>query len=149
MVLGITVGCGAFERDGKFLLQRRSFKAKTLPGRLEFPGGKQEADDPHIAACVCREWQEELGCTIYGGGLLAAAFNVRVPLGNSKVGSMDIFLLRVNATDTDPVIQEHQEELVWLTPDEILQREDLCPSNYTLAQRLKVATMEVVRHGER
>jgi 8-oxo-dGTP diphosphatase len=66
----ITVVAAVVERDGKFLLTRR-LKGTHLAGLWEFPGGKCEPGETHVA-CLERELVEELGVTaIVGREILA------------------------------------------------------------------------------
>lgn len=62
------IGVGVIWHDGRILIQQRP--EEGLLGNLwEFPGGKQEADEP-IQETVRREIEEELGITVEVGELI-------------------------------------------------------------------------------
>ncbi len=56
----IIVTAAVIERDGAFLVTRR-LAGTHLEGQWEFPGGKCEPNEPHVA-CLEREIREELEC---------------------------------------------------------------------------------------
>ena len=53
----------AIEKDGKFLLVKRSEKEANYPGKWLFPGGKVE-DQESLETAVERECLEELGLRV-------------------------------------------------------------------------------------
>ncbi|MCR4373963.1 MAG: (deoxy)nucleoside triphosphate pyrophosphohydrolase [Acidobacteria bacterium] len=54
----LVVLAAVIERDGHFLLTRR-LQGTHLAGTWEFPGGKCDPDESHVA-CLARELREEL-----------------------------------------------------------------------------------------
>ena len=61
----IVVSAAVVSRDGRYLVTRR-LRGTHLEGLWEFPGGKCEAGETHIA-CLEREILEELGCAVSVG----------------------------------------------------------------------------------
>jgi mutator protein MutT len=66
----VVVAAAVIERDNRFLLTRRQ-EGVHLAGYWEFPGGKCEPDESHVA-CLVREIREELGVEAAVGGELLA-----------------------------------------------------------------------------
>ena len=60
------VTAAVIQQDGLVLIQRRPQKG-LLAGLWEFPGGKLEASDADLAACLRREIKEEIGVEIAVG----------------------------------------------------------------------------------
>ncbi len=63
------VTCALVEREGKFLLCRRS-AGNSYSGFWEFPGGKLE-DGETVEECLERELFEELGVRVRAGRILS------------------------------------------------------------------------------
>lgn len=61
----IVVTAAVVERDERYLVTRR-LRGTHLEGMWEFPGGKCEAGETHVA-CLEREILEELGCAAQVG----------------------------------------------------------------------------------
>ena len=61
----IVVTAAVVERGGQFLVTRR-LRGTHLEGMWEFPGGKCEPGETHVA-CLEREILEELGCAAHVG----------------------------------------------------------------------------------
>lgn len=61
----VVVAAAVVERDSRFLITRR-MKGTHLEGFWEFPGGKCEPGETHVA-CLIREIREELGCDVTVG----------------------------------------------------------------------------------
>ena len=58
----VEVALALIPAEGRWFLQRRDPLGPVLPGIWEFPGGKVEAGETPVAACL-RELREELGLT--------------------------------------------------------------------------------------
>jgi 8-oxo-dGTP diphosphatase len=68
----IVVSAAVVSRDGRYLVTRR-LRGTHLEGLWEFPGGKCEPGETHVA-CLEREILEELGCGVsVGEKLLSVA----------------------------------------------------------------------------
>jgi 8-oxo-dGTP diphosphatase len=61
----LVVAAAVVEREGRFLVTRR-LKGTHLEGTWEFPGGKCEPGESHVA-CLAREMREELGTGVRVG----------------------------------------------------------------------------------
>jgi 8-oxo-dGTP diphosphatase len=65
----IVVTAAIIEKDGKFLIAKRS-KGRHLEGKWEFPGGKiEKGETPE--ACLARELKEEFGIVTKIGDFVA------------------------------------------------------------------------------
>ena len=62
----ITVVAALIEKDGKYLIAKRSTGSSDVLGKWEFPGGKIEEDESPQQALV-REIAEEFSCEIAVG----------------------------------------------------------------------------------
>jgi mutator protein MutT len=69
-MITVVVAAAVIERGDRFLLTRRQ-RGVHLEGYWEFPGGKCEAGETHIA-CLVRELREELGVEAAVGDELLA-----------------------------------------------------------------------------
>lgn len=66
----IIVVAALIEKDGKYLIAKRSTGDETVRGCWEFPGGKTEPGEAEVDA-VERELNEEFGVTVKAGELIA------------------------------------------------------------------------------
>lgn len=130
------VACGVFERDGKYLVQKRP-EGKQFPGHWEFPGGKVEEFEKHVVVALFREWEEELGGKVTVDGPLAAMFNLLMPGEDSKI-TADIFMFPVTKVSQEPSPREGQE-IAWMSLEE-LEQVQLVPSMRGFIERLKLET---------
>lgn len=131
----IQVSCGAFEREGKFLVQRRPADSQFFPNHWEFPGGKVEANEQHMVVALFREWEEELGVKVTAGGPLAACYNLMLEESGPKI-TADVFMFVVETTNVEPEPLEGQE-IAWLTLAEI-EKLPLSPAMGAFVERLKM-----------
>lgn len=96
------------------LLAARRSAPPTLAGRWEFPGGKVEPGEEHLAA-LHRELGEELGVTVAVGGELPGPDGGAWPITTKH--RMRVWFAHVR--DGVPQPLEDHDELCWLTADEL------------------------------
>jgi 8-oxo-dGTP diphosphatase len=104
----------AVVRDGRLLVAQRS--GGPLDGRWEFPGGKVEPGEAHLAALV-RELREELRVDVVPWGFLGEVV-LDGPVGGGAPGAstMRVWIARLAAGE--PVAHEHAA-LRWVGADEL------------------------------
>jgi 8-oxo-dGTP diphosphatase len=99
------VVCAIIERDGRFLIARRS-AGRHLARKWEFPGGKVEAGETEVEALE-RELQEELGVRVTLVERLTPVEH-RYP-----DRSLRLIAWRCTLAGSEPEAGEH-EELRWI-----------------------------------
>jgi 8-oxo-dGTP diphosphatase len=103
------VVCAIIERDGRFLIARRS-EGRHLARKWEFPGGKVETGEDEISA-LCRELREELQVEV-------EIIERLTPVEHSYPDrSLRLIAWRCRIVDGEPEAGEH-EELRWIGIDE-------------------------------
>jgi 8-oxo-dGTP diphosphatase len=107
---GSVVHIGVLKRGDKFLICRRKMH-REFPGKMEFPGGKQEPGELPFET-LRRELKEELGISIHGmiDPLLAVCFE-----------HQRLFFYLIESWDGNPALIDH-DELIWETIAEISGR---------------------------
>jgi 8-oxo-dGTP pyrophosphatase MutT (NUDIX family) len=107
-------------REGRFLVIRRSALVRA-PGMLCFPGGAIEEGESEPAA-LCRELQEELSLTVRPKRRLWRSVTP---------WQVELAWWLAEVDDPQPPRPNPQEvaEVFWLTAAEILQAQDVLPSN--------------------
>jgi len=104
------VGAVIINEKNEVLCALRS-KEMSMPGMWEFPGGKIEPGETPQASLI-REIEEELGCTIEVGELVADATH-EYP---AVIVRLITYIARI--VSGEPVAKEH-EKLVWLPINEL------------------------------
>jgi A/G-specific adenine glycosylase len=99
----------AIRRNGRYLIGRRPSKG-LLGGLWEFPGGKVESGEDHVAA-LKREIREELGLEVEVGGLVAS---VRHAYSHFRI---TLSVYRCTSREGDPQPGIHTD-LKWVRPAE-------------------------------
>lgn len=126
------VGAVILNENNEVLCALRS-QMMSMPGLWEFPGGKIEPGETPEASLI-REIEEELGCTIEVGGLIADAVHeypaiiVRLITYSSKIVA------------GEPAAKEH-EKLIWLPVNELSALE-WAPADLPTIERL--LKMEII-----
>lgn len=75
----------AIERDGKFLLVKRSDKEDNLPGKWLFPGGKVENGEDALQGLL-REVKEETGLEVHDKVALIRTYAFTRSDGSNAIG---------------------------------------------------------------
>ena len=125
----IVVVAAAIERDGRYLVARRTRPA-DVAGRWEFPGGKVEPGETEQQALV-REIREELGVEI--------AVGERVPGEWPLHGDLVLHLYRATLAGGEPMPLEQHDEIRWVTSAEF-DSVDWLPSDIDAVRSLREAT---------
>jgi len=125
----IVVVAAAIERDGRYLVARRTRPA-DVAGRWEFPGGKVEPGETEQQALV-REIREELGVEI--------AVGERVPGEWPLHGDLVLHLYRATLAGGEPMPLEQHDEIRWVTSAEF-DSVDWLPSDVDAVRSLREAT---------
>ncbi len=106
----IQVTCAIILHQNKFLAAKRS-STMPHPGYWEFPGGKLEKGEK-AEACIIREIQEELNCTVH----IQKALPVFTYAYTDKTVELLPFVCKLLNTKPTPI--EHQE-IKWLESKEL------------------------------
>lgn len=108
-----TIEC-FIQKDGKYLMLKRSPTKKVMPNVWIAPGGKREPSEG-LFECVRREVKEETGLTIKNLRLAAT--------GNAylKDVNQELFISVVTADYASGELEQEPEvgEFAWLSPEEI------------------------------
>lgn len=133
----IEVAVGVLQRrDGRVLVGERAAD-KTLPGYLEFPGGKVEAGESPVDA-LARELGEELGVGIDSARLFPLIrFEHDYP-----AFTVQLHVYRLDRWDGEPVGREGQR-LEWMRP-ETLHGARMLPANRAVLNALTLPAMWLV-----
>ena len=124
----ITVVAALIEKDGKYLIARRSTGSEDVIGKWEFPGGKVEKEESEEHA-IEREIREEFEMDIK-----AIKFLVNnVCEYPSK--TIDLRLYECKYISGDFNLHDHSE-YVFVDKNEIINY-DLCPADIPLAEFVK------------
>jgi len=101
-------------QDGDVLCALRS-QTMSMPGLWEFPGGKLEANET-AEQCLVREIEEELGCIIQVGRLIADVVH--------EYPSIRVRLVTYESSLAigTPAAREH-ERLIWLPVNRLTELE--------------------------
>ena len=105
-----TVTAAVIQRNGLFLIARRPQNG-LLGGLWEFPGGKQEPDEP-LEACLTREIKEELDTHIEVG----EAFGVYEHAYTHFTVTLHAFLCTISCGEPQPV---EASALAWAAPADL------------------------------
>ena len=124
----IVVVAAAIERDGRYLVARRTRPA-DVAGRWEFPGGKVEPGETEEQA-LAREIREELGVEI--------AINERVPGEWPLHSDLVLHLYRATLSGGEPMPLEQHDEIRWVTIADF-DSVDWLPSDVDAVRRLREA----------
>lgn len=108
--LPLDVVCAVIERDGKILVAKRQ-PGGPAGGKWEFPGGKIKSGETANEA-ICREIEEELGCTVRPLGGLNRTLH--------EYSNFTISLLPMicELDSGEPKALEHTE-IRWLAADQL------------------------------
>lgn len=107
------------EREGTFLIARRSSKESELPGWWSLPGGKLESEGPGtqnvLEKTLIREISEEVGLKIESKPrLISDSTFIR---SNGEYVIWLVFLCRWLSGEAMPL--EDTDAVAWITPEEL------------------------------
>lgn len=119
------------EKDGKFLLGKRSMSEDVFPGIWSIPGGKVETPENKVGIleenCI-REVEEEMGCTVRVTGYVQSHGD-----GKNKV----YVIFRGELEQGEPKPLEDTDEVAWLSMGEIENMKDhICPRVYDILRKM-------------
>lgn len=125
----IVVVAAAIERDGRYLVARRT-RPEEVAGRWEFPGGKVEPGETEERA-LAREIREELGVDIEVGRRVTGEWPLH--------GDLVLHLYRATLAGGEPMPLEQHDEIRWVTTAEF-DSVDWLPSDIDAVRGLREAT---------
>ncbi|WP_373513884.1 (deoxy)nucleoside triphosphate pyrophosphohydrolase [Persicitalea sp.] len=129
----VRVPCAIIEREGKVLAAQRS-AVGSLPMKWEFPGGKLEAGETEEEGLV-REIREELCVEILIGE--------RLPVTDRNDVWRTIRLVPfVCELASDEIILTEHEQILWLSPEELLELDWAEADRGVLLNYFKYLTIE-------
>lgn len=102
------------EKDGKFLLVKRSAEEENHPGKWIFPGGKVERGEDALQGLI-REIKEETGLEVEDNVGLIRTYNFTRADGSNGLGF--VFVLRWNSGEVK--LGDGLTDYAWIFPDEI------------------------------
>ena len=124
----ITVVAALIEKEGKYLIARRSTGSSDVLGKWEFPGGKVEQDETEEHA-IEREIKEEFEMDIMAIRFLAN--NVC----EYPTKTIDLRLYECKHVSGEFNLHDHSEYL--FVDKEDIVNYDLCPADIPLAEFVK------------
>ena len=125
----ITVVAALIEKDGKYLIARRSTGSSDVLGKWEFPGGKVEQGET-FAQALMRELNEEMEMNVK---ILDNDFYMSIHHQYPDFAiTMHSFIVKVS--DPTFVMKEHLD-FKWLNVDELLSL-DWAPADLPIVQKL-------------
>lgn len=104
----------AIEKDGKFLLVKRSEKESNYPGKWLFPGGKVEKQEDALQGLL-REIKEETGLEVEDKAAMIRTYWFTRSDGNNSLGFN--FVLKWKSGDV--VLGEDLEDFAWVAPEDV------------------------------
>ena len=104
----------AIEKDGKFLLVKRSGKEDNHPGKWVFPGGKVEKGEDALQGLL-REIQEETGLEVQDKTAMIRTYSFTRSDGSNAIGFN--FVLKWKSGDVK--LSGELVDFVWISPEEI------------------------------
>ncbi len=127
--IAVTLECFV-KKDGKYLMLHRSPNKRILPGVWMAPGGHREFNEG-LFECARREVKEETGLDIKNLRIMAT--------GNGYLTDLDqeffFHFVEAEYAGGEVFIDPEDGELVWLTPEEI------CELDNVLAEIKEVAPL--------
>jgi len=136
--IAVTLECFVRRGDGKYLMLKRGEHKKIMPGVWMAPGGHKDPGEG-LFECARREILEETGLKIKNLELVAVGDAVLEDL------EQELFFSFIKADYAGGELKEntdHDGELVWLTPEEILKQP-------TLLAELREVFPQIVKWGGR
>ncbi len=104
----------AIEKDGKFLIVKRSEKEDNLPGKWLFPGGKVEVGEDALQALL-REIKEETGLEVHDRIALIRTYSFTRSDKSNAVG----FNFVIQWKSGDVKLADGLVDYAWVAPEEV------------------------------
>lgn len=111
--------CIIINKDGKFLLVKRSPNDYNAPGLWEFPGGKLE-EGQDVSQALEREVFEETGLSLTTTTRVAFVESYIIPKGKYEGMPFVVIIGIGKNTDDKVTLSEEHTEYKWVTYDEAL-----------------------------
>ena len=117
--IAVTLECFV-KKDGKYLMLHRSPNKRIMPDVWMAPGGHREFNEG-LFACARREIKEETGLDIKNLKVIAT--------GNAYLQDLDqefyFHFVEADYAGGEVTAEPENGELVWLTPEEMLQQKNM------------------------
>jgi 8-oxo-dGTP diphosphatase len=117
--IAVTLECFV-KKDGKYLMLHRSPTKRIMPDVWMAPGGHREFNEG-LFECAHREVKEETGLDIKNLRIIAT--------GNAYLKDLDqeffFHFVEADYSGGEVIAEPEDGELVWLTPDEMLEKENM------------------------
>ncbi|NCN82532.1 MAG: NUDIX domain-containing protein [Candidatus Pacebacteria bacterium] len=117
--IAVTLECFV-KKDGKYLMLHRSPNKRIMSDVWMAPGGHREFNEG-LFACARREIKEETGLDIKNLRVIAT--------GNAHLQDLDqeffFHFVEADYAGGEVIPEPENGELVWLTPEEMLQKENM------------------------
>jgi 8-oxo-dGTP diphosphatase len=125
----LTVARGVLkDRDGRYLMLKRSVRSRSWPLKWEFPGGKVDPKE-QVTSALCREFIEETGLTVNPLRRFMEFTYERAE------GAVEYKIFFVEMVSGVPAISDEHEAMGWFTAAE-LRVLDVSPSLTDVVHRL-------------
>lgn len=129
----ITVVAALIEKNGKYLIARRSTGSEDVMGKWEFPGGKVEMNETHEQTII-REIQEELDSLVEPLDYIGAFNYEYTNLDPFDDFSITLYAYKCKLLKGNLVLTEHINKK-WASKEELLKL-DFAPADKDLIKIL-------------
>jgi len=138
--IAVTLECFV-KKDDKYLMLHRSPKKRIMPDVWMAPGGHREFNEG-LFACARREVKEETGLDIKNLKVIAT--------GNAYLQDLDqeffFHFVEADYAGGEVIPEPENGELVWLTPKEMLEKENMLAEIHAILPFLFKKGGEVVSY---
>ncbi len=139
--IAVTLECFV-KKDGKYLMLHRSPTKRIMPDVWMAPGGHREFNEG-LFACARREVKEETGLDIKNLRVIAT--------GNAYLQDLEqeffFHFVEADYAGGEVVAEPENGELVWLTPEEMLQKENMLAEIHAILPYLFSGKNKVISYS--